>query len=231
MQIYKVRIFIILLLLMLAFSCENTQIVDFTSLETKDSVTYYLNEKPFCGVIVEKYENNNLKYEKEYQNGKQKGTITFWYKNGNIQSKGLYLNNNLTGIFRSWYKNGNLKEEYISVNNKVLGKKIVFWENGKTKDESHYINGYIDFSKVQKHWYENGQIMQEFIPHSNKFGLTSIGWNEDGQKSSELIFTDTTSLFFMWDRDGKKYEFSFEDYLEFCKENGLDFTNMPTQFD
>ena len=122
----------------------------------------YKDNKPFTGVVVEKYDNGNLKAEKSYLKGLLDGTSTFYYENGLKKEQRSYKKGHKDGTWVTWnedqvktgeagYKNG-LKHGYWYLWDKegnkryelyyVMGEKQGDWimwdESGNVALEKHY---------------------------------------------------------------------------------------------
>ena len=70
-----------LLLVMGMVGCGKT--VDFSKLVERDGLMYEGDsETPFTGVMVDKYENGQKKFEATFKDGKQEGLSSGWYENG-----------------------------------------------------------------------------------------------------------------------------------------------------
>ena len=118
----------------------------------------YLNGKR-NGKGREYYDNNNLKYQGEYKEGKIwngkgydiKGKLEFEVKNGNGKVKeyksdgkllfeGEYLKGERNGNGKEYNNNGELLFEGEYLNGKKNGKAKEYYYNGKLKFEGEYLN-------------------------------------------------------------------------------------------
>jgi len=156
----KVLNFIFLLIL---FSCDNA--VPFKKLAHQEDLTYYKNKK-FTGVAYEKDNEDNIRVEKYYKDGKNNLTKLFdtrgrlqsvwtynaqiinvvrYYKDGKIESKEDFDGNyNRNGISISYYKNGNLKNEWKFKNGLKDGIQKNYYPSGILSDEREMRNGIDD---------------------------------------------------------------------------------------
>lgn len=61
--------------------------------------------------VVEIYYNNNkhqLKYKKNYKDGKEHGECKEWYENGQLYVQEYYINGKRHGEYKTWFSNGKL---------------------------------------------------------------------------------------------------------------------------
>ena len=78
-------------------------------IEVKKGITYYKDE-PFTGEMFENYKNGQLKYKKNYKDGKREdGLSESYYENGQLISKVNYKDGKEDGLSEMYYKNGQLQ--------------------------------------------------------------------------------------------------------------------------
>ncbi len=70
------------------------------------------------------YENDQIKTEIQYKDGKQDGVFKRYYKNGILQSESTYRDGKLDGITKEYYYNGKLKAEISYQNGKMKYCKL-----------------------------------------------------------------------------------------------------------
>jgi len=91
-------------------------------------------------LIVDKsfYDNDNLKYQRFYKNGKADGRWTHYYENGNIWIEGSYKNGIQVGLWTTYYNNGQEWTKGDYKNNERSGKWIFFNDDGTVREELEY---------------------------------------------------------------------------------------------
>lgn len=163
------------------FSCENT--VPFKELEHDENLTYHEDEK-FTGIAYEKDEENNIRVEKYYRDGKNYLTKLYDSKK-RLQSEWTY-NNQEVKVVR-YHKDGSVEsKEDFDTNYKRNGKSISYYKNGTLKSEWNFKNGLKD--GIQKNYYPNGSISDE---REMKNGVDDGFWkiyDRNGKLDKELYF-------------------------------------------
>jgi len=77
------------------------------SIKEESQCNYHSNTKE--GKYMEWYENGQLEYIGNYQNGLYNGFCTSWYKNGQREAEENWLNGQLHGKTKYWTEKGNLQ--------------------------------------------------------------------------------------------------------------------------
>tara|TARA_B100000579_G_C22462595_1_gene679624 strand:- start:103 stop:669 length:567 start_codon:yes stop_codon:yes gene_type:complete len=134
-----------ILLLLLVFFCTCVDIkTDIGKIEIvfdKNQMIFTKNSKPYTGIIVENYIDNQIKAEMSIYEGLKNGVVKQYYKNGELQTLSNFKKGKIFGNFLAFHENGN--EHIISyyVNNLRNGSFEEFYENGKLKICGNYFNG------------------------------------------------------------------------------------------
>ena len=63
-------------------------------------------EKPKNGLYIERYDNDQLKFEQNYKDGNLHGRFISWYKSGQKKSEGNYEDGSHQGKWTFWNENG-----------------------------------------------------------------------------------------------------------------------------
>lgn len=92
------------------------QRIELSKLQKNDGL-YFFAEKPYTGIVYEKYENGNIGLVGEIKNGKRENVWTYWYSTGVKKRESTYANNVKEGKSYYWH------------NNKILAKEITFRAN------------------------------------------------------------------------------------------------------
>jgi antitoxin component YwqK of YwqJK toxin-antitoxin module len=171
-----------------------------SEVEEKENLIYH-NGELFTGVIFEKYENEQLKNEATYKEGKLDGNMISYYEHGKKKSIGLnndgsniYVNNfyedgvtyqskdSCNGdlcYLKSYYQNGNLKLDAIEKDGKPHGITKEYYENEQLKIEKKYNEGVINGTVLE--YYENGQMKQKSVMKNDKL-VEKKKWDENGKE-------------------------------------------------
>src|SRR5690625_4252307 len=163
------------------------------------------------GLWKEYYENNSLRYEGEFEHGKEIGVFKFYKRNnakhpaatksfnrendsvlvqffdskGRLESEGNMVNEEREGLWK-YYKRG-IKDQPIMTetykNNKLDGWKIIYYTNGKIAEKTHFLNGLKDGELII--YSENGQVLQQYKYKDNRLHGNSKVFDALGNITSE----------------------------------------------
>ena len=141
-------------LIFLILSCST----DIDTLQKRGETYYKINsDKPFSGLIINKYDSGQKKSKGFLTNGKEDGIWTYWYKDHPINYFRLYIDNIMDNLPYIFYDS---------------------WENfGQKSKEEDYLDGILD--RLYTEWYENGQMKFEGTFKDGKL-ISSKEWNSDG---------------------------------------------------
>ena len=152
------KLFPLLSVLFLILGCST----DIDTLQKKDETYYKVNsDKPFSGLILNKYDSGQKKSKGFLTNGKKDGIWTYWYKDNPVNYFRLYLDNimdNLPYIFYDSWENFGQKSKEVDYLDGILDRLSTEWyENGQKKVESTYKDGEII---SEKYWNEDGSVKE-----------------------------------------------------------------------
>lgn len=92
--------------------------------------------------LVKEYDNNeNLKSETTFFNGKKNGDFRTYYTNGNLKSEGRYVYGARVGKTRKYYESRALQAELVYKNGQKNGTSKIYYEDGELKAEILFKNG------------------------------------------------------------------------------------------
>ena len=174
------------------------------TLQERDGLAYLPNEtKPFTGVYIPTYPNQQKKAEINYKDGKQEGLLTSWYENGQKQAESNWKDGKREGLTTFWYENGR-KAEIHYKDGKEEGLTTWWYENGQKELEGNYKDGKRE--GLAASWYENGQKQVESNYKDGKKEGLEASWYENGQKELEGNYKDGKREGWgtAWDENGKK---------------------------
>jgi antitoxin component YwqK of YwqJK toxin-antitoxin module len=186
------------LLYIFLFSCQNKKaegieqthvdtkktIIEFadSSISNRQGVLFY-HEKPFTGIVIDKYPNNQLIMMNVFLNGLLEGKQEKWYSDGSKMEVRFYKENRKSGEHHGWWENGQMKFEYFIENDIPIKTHREWYQNGQLYSLSNY-NQEGQPEGEQKMWYETGQIKSNYvIKDGRRFGfLGAKGCMGEGEK-------------------------------------------------
>ena len=80
------------------------------------------------GIVRHYYENGQLQFEANYEDG-------------NLKSERPFFNDRVHGIWKAYYKNGKVKFEWPYINGVKHGTEKEYEEDGNIKFETEYVQG------------------------------------------------------------------------------------------
>ena len=106
----------------------------------------YVNDEkePFTGIAKDFYENNSLKVEYPYKNGKIEGLAKEYYPNGKLKSEENFVDGLLNGKAITYYENGNIEYEENYKDGKLEGEIVFYDENGNMELKAIYKDDKVD---------------------------------------------------------------------------------------
>ena len=148
---------VIILLIFLAYSCNQSEWVEIKSedgklverhevhpktklkqgiaevydLEGKVSSIEHYSQGKLDGERLMFYPDGDTMLIEHYENGLFEGDYQYYYDEGGLELEGKYVDNKMTGSWKRFYKNGQLMEEVSFKENNENGPFIEYHENGK----------------------------------------------------------------------------------------------------
>jgi len=132
------KLLLLLLCAPLIFSCgendkeeetinQNRYHNDETTISKSPKIVYLKsNNKVVTGIIYDKYENGQLKFENSRKNGEANGLSRVWYENGQLRYEANYKDGKEDGLIRFWHKNGQLAGESHAENGENISAR--YWD-------------------------------------------------------------------------------------------------------
>ena len=199
------KLHLLLSVLFLILGCST----DLDSLQERNNIYYEVNsDKPFSGLIINKYESGQKKSKGFLTNGKEDGFWTYWYKDQPINYLRLYMDNimdNLPYIFYDSWENYGQKSKEVDYLDGVLDKLSTEWyENGLVKSKRSWKDG--EKQGLYTSWYDNGQKKEEGTYKDGEKDGLSTSWYDNGQKKEERTYKDgeKDGLSTSWYDNGQK---------------------------
>lgn len=139
----------------------------------KNGILYY-QDKPYSGIVKEFYEENTLKSESEYYQGKRHGRFFGYYPNKNKWFERFYKKGIKTGTHKGWFDNGLQMFEYQLNDKGVYDGSLKDWHyNGQLAKHFNFKDGKEIGS--QKMWKLNGKIRANFYTvNGERHGLIGL---------------------------------------------------------
>lgn len=95
-------------------------------------------------VIVEKWENGQVKESRLYARDSGQYVVKLYYENGQLKETGLFLRRSKLlkdGDWKTYYPNGTMKSYFQYTNGEKVGRWIHYYRNGNILEISHYDAG------------------------------------------------------------------------------------------
>jgi len=123
-----------------------------------DTMAFFKKDmKPVTGVVRDRYEDGQLKFEYNYKDGKKDGLHRGWYEDGQLKFEDNYKDGKKDGLCRVWYENGQLRLEWNYKDGKEDGLHRLWYEDGQLF-EWNYKNGELI---IDKYWDEDGNEVDD----------------------------------------------------------------------
>lgn len=135
-----------------------------TYYDTKNLYAEYLYENnKWNGMARIFYESGKLKFEGEYDEGKEVGEHIYKHENGVISNIGTFIDGKAEGLFTLRYESGNVNTKTMYENGLLHGEHIALFDNdGNTlRRVYHYITG--RYSGVFETYYVSGNMESEGV--------------------------------------------------------------------
>ena len=130
-----------------------------------------LGDKPFSGVLVERYPDRHLKSLAQYVDGRQHGIAESWFSNGATDEIRHYQHGWKDGEHRGWWSNGKPRFVFQFKDQVYEGTCQEWYENGQPYRVNHYVAG--EEVGRQQLWYEDGKILANYVvKDGRRYGLT-----------------------------------------------------------
>lgn len=170
------NIVFILIFILISLSCKrDVSVVEANSVELSiDKNMLYYKGKEYSGILLVRFDTNELKEKRNYKNGLLHGNQTKWYPEGQKYSLRNYNQGIKTGVHLGWWKNGITKFEF-HFNNKGEhdGISNEWFENGTPFKLFHYKKGKEEGS--QKMFKPNGNLRSNYVVvQGDRFGLIGL---------------------------------------------------------
>ena len=102
---------ILLLVLLLLFSCGETPEVPISQTIMFEGKLYKLDSKdPYSGIVFNTYPKGQREYEGEYKDGQPNGLLVYWYENGNKMREGQLKGGTPVGRWVTYKEDGSVQE-------------------------------------------------------------------------------------------------------------------------
>ncbi|WP_369971600.1 toxin-antitoxin system YwqK family antitoxin [Psychroserpens sp. XS_ASV72] len=161
------------------------------------------------------HETDQLRYEGQFEHGKEVGTfkfytlnndksvlsavkvfnpnderatVTFYSSKGKVISEGTLNGKLYVGKWIFYHKTSQavLTSEFYNEKGELEGERKVFYENGQVAEVSHYSNGKLEGSSK---WYsENGTLLKDFLYDNDELHGLAKYYDADGVLLAEGIY-------------------------------------------
>ena len=164
------NLFSILFISIIFSSCSEERIL-IDEVIYKNHILYYHGEQ-FTGIVFDVFNDDQLKYEIKYQDGKKNGLSVRYFNNGDVEYKFNYKDGKLHGKIQFWNEQGDLMSSLMMRNgiyhdptiNPVTGEGA--WSRTKIED-------------WKKHGIINPEVFFEYFRPPYSTNINEIWFVED----------------------------------------------------
>ena len=181
------RIIIVLILILLLFSCSKRDIPD-SEIVRKDGLVYTKSDiDPYTGKVHGEYGSHGIKYSDSYSAGKLHGLSTSYYENGEKMGEKIYENGEKHGSFITYYENGRKRSKKVYHEGLQEGR-TVYWDKDDKAIE------YLEYDSVSNDisW-KTGQGRWDEIGNEPYTGIV-VTYYRNHQIRSKIVYEDGKSL-------------------------------------
>ena len=192
------RITIVLILILLLFSCSEREIPDSEIVE-KDGLIYAKSDiEPHTGKVHGEYDSHRIKYSDSYSAGKLHGLSTRYYENDEKMSEKRYENGEKHNSFYTYYQSGRKRSKKVYHEGLQEGRTVYWDKDDKAIEYLEYdsVSNDISWKTGQGRWdeignepytgivvtyYRNHQIRNKITYEEGEYLRSeSRYWREDG---------------------------------------------------
>ena len=145
-------------------------------------------QTPYTGWTKLIYENGQVEFLSQIQDGKAHGSFSAWYENGQKESEEKYKEGKPHGLHKDWHEGG----QKAGISNYVEGKRdgfhVEWYDNGVKFIEKNYKVGLKEGAYLT--WHANGRKKSEGNYKVDKKEGLWIEYNEDGTEYRRLGYKD-----------------------------------------
>ena len=145
---------------MVVSSCSNdVRQVDVNETEMINGIVYDQSVPPYdgeplTGILIETFENGQLKFHGNFKKGIKEGVVDFYYENGQLRKRQNHINGKITGIQEQYYPDGQLEFKGTWKDNVEHGPYWIYFYNGQLSlkgnmKEGKYKNGLVISNKIE----------------------------------------------------------------------------------
>lgn len=133
----KMKYFITIFYLLVVSSCSNdVRQVDVNETEMINGIVYDQSVPPYdgeplTGILIETFENGQLKFHGNFKKGIKEGVVDFYYENGQLRKRQNHINGKITGIQEEYYPDGQLEFKGTWKDNVEHGPYWIYFYNGQ----------------------------------------------------------------------------------------------------
>lgn len=141
------------------------------------------------GIWRKFYDNGDIRYEGEFQNGKEIGTFTFYNQGSSYPSIVKIFSQKSDTATVKFFNKSRVKTTGKMVGKKRVGKWIYYFEDGKRVfSEENYKDGLLN--GVVKNYYDNGNLTEvTYYKEGKKHGSSKI-YTEGGVLIEDVNYVD-----------------------------------------
>ena len=181
-------------------SLEST--IEWSKLQIRKGYAYITNtNKPYTGGAKKMHDNGQVKFLRQFKNGKHDGLSTGWYENGQKKFEYNYKDNRKYGRQTKWRENGQKEWEGNYKNDKRDGLETYWHENGQRKFVQKHKDGKPVGLWIE--WYENGKASEQ-INYKDGSRISVEVWKPNGERCPETNFINGTGTIVNYRQNGQR---------------------------
>ena len=147
------------------------------------------------------HDNGQVKFLRQFKNGKHDGLSTGWYENGQKKFEYNYKDNRKYGRQTKWRENGQKEWEGNYKNDKRDGLETYWHENGQRKFVQKHKDGKPVGLWIE--WYENGKASEQ-INYKDGSRISVEVWKPNGERCPETNFINGTGTIVNYRQNGQR---------------------------
>ena len=163
LKVFLKRFLIINITFLSIISCSKskTTLSELDIVYDNKQMLFKKKSKLYTGLVVEHYNNNNIKTEINIIDGLKDGGFKQYYRSGKVQVETKFRNGELFGKFISFHENGNEQIVAFYKRNLRMGSFEEFFDNKKLKLCGNYFNG-IKIGQFEEYFKSGGKAVYNY---------------------------------------------------------------------
>lgn len=154
-MIRMLTVFSVLSMHLVSIQVNAQQRIPHQELKFREGLAYHL-EAPFTGISFSVWENDSLRFERTWTEGKLNGPLVECYNTGILAKRSSYQMNDLTGELLEYYPSGTLSKRAVYKKGVLDGLFEDYYPSGSLKVRGKMKNGL--WNGPFEEYFGNGQL-------------------------------------------------------------------------